>query len=38
VRIIEVLDGIRLRVADMEAFDGTPIIDVKPVLDRVRER
>jgi tRNA-Thr(GGU) m(6)t(6)A37 methyltransferase TsaA len=37
VKIIEVVDGIRFRVADLEAFDGTPIIDVKPVLDRVRE-
>jgi tRNA-Thr(GGU) m(6)t(6)A37 methyltransferase TsaA len=31
VRILEV-DGRRLRVNDMEAVDGTPIIDVKPVL------
>jgi tRNA-Thr(GGU) m(6)t(6)A37 methyltransferase TsaA len=26
-------DGLRLRVADLEAIDGTPVIDVKPVLD-----
>jgi len=32
VRILEV-DGRRLRVNDMEAVDGTPIVDVKPVLD-----
>jgi tRNA-Thr(GGU) m(6)t(6)A37 methyltransferase TsaA len=32
VRVLE-LDGPRLRVADLEAIDGTPVIDVKPVLD-----
>jgi len=32
VRVLEV-DGSRLRVADLEAIDGTPVIDVKPVLD-----
>jgi tRNA-Thr(GGU) m(6)t(6)A37 methyltransferase TsaA len=31
VRILAV-DGLRLHVRDMEAVDGTPIIDVKPVL------
>jgi tRNA (Thr-GGU) A37 N-methylase len=32
------MDGpTRLRVDRLEAFDGTPIIDVKPVLD-ARER
>lgn len=30
--------GARLRVRDMEAVDGTPILDLKPVLDRARER
>jgi tRNA (Thr-GGU) A37 N-methylase len=25
-------DGLRLRVADLEALDGTPVLDVKPVL------
>lgn len=33
VRIVAV-DGLRLRVRDLEALDGTPIVDVKPVLDR----
>ena len=33
VRILTV-DGLRIRVADLEAVDGTPIIDVKPVLGR----
>jgi tRNA-Thr(GGU) m(6)t(6)A37 methyltransferase TsaA len=31
VRVLEV-DGLRLRVADLEALDGTPVVDVKPVL------
>ncbi len=32
---VEVLaiDGERLRVAPLEAIDGTPVLDVKPVLD-----
>jgi tRNA-Thr(GGU) m(6)t(6)A37 methyltransferase TsaA len=35
---IVAIDGVRLRVRDMEAIDGTPILDVKPVLDRDTER
>jgi tRNA-Thr(GGU) m(6)t(6)A37 methyltransferase TsaA len=31
VEILEV-DGARFRVADLEAVDGTPVVDVKPVL------
>ncbi|HKT82423.1 MAG TPA: tRNA (N6-threonylcarbamoyladenosine(37)-N6)-methyltransferase TrmO [Solirubrobacterales bacterium] len=31
VRVVEV-DGSRLRVTDMEALDGTPILDLKPVI------
>jgi tRNA-Thr(GGU) m(6)t(6)A37 methyltransferase TsaA len=31
VTILEV-DGLRLRVRDLEALDGTPVVDVKPVL------
>lgn len=31
VRILE-RDGLRLRVGGLEAIDGTPIVDVKPVL------
>jgi tRNA-Thr(GGU) m(6)t(6)A37 methyltransferase TsaA len=27
-----VIDGCRMRVRDLEALDGTPIVDVKPVL------
>jgi tRNA-Thr(GGU) m(6)t(6)A37 methyltransferase TsaA len=29
---IEEVDGLRLRVSALEAIDGTPIIDLKPVL------
>jgi tRNA-Thr(GGU) m(6)t(6)A37 methyltransferase TsaA len=32
------VDGLRLRVRDLEAIDGTPILDVKPVLNRVGDR
>lgn len=38
VRIVEREGDLRFKVLDLEALDGTPIIDVKPVLDRVRER
>ena len=37
VRVLEV-DGLRLRVSDLEAVDGTPILDVKPPLRGVGER
>ncbi len=32
VRITSILSPTRVEVADLEAFDGTPIIDVKPLL------
>jgi tRNA-Thr(GGU) m(6)t(6)A37 methyltransferase TsaA len=32
------VDGLRLQVSDLEAIDGTPIVDVKPVLGSVAER
>lgn len=35
---IESIEGIRLRVRGLEALDGTPIVDVKPVLDADSER
>jgi tRNA-Thr(GGU) m(6)t(6)A37 methyltransferase TsaA len=38
VRIAEVESLTRFKVLDLEAFDGTPVIDVKPVLDRTLER
>ena len=37
VRVVEV-DGLRLRVRDLEAVDGTPVVDDKPVLRGVGER
>lgn len=37
VRVLA-LDGPRLRVADLEALDGTPVVDLKPVLGAVGER
>ncbi|GAA4696893.1 tRNA (N6-threonylcarbamoyladenosine(37)-N6)-methyltransferase TrmO [Phytohabitans rumicis] len=32
------IDGLRVRVRNLEALDGTPIVDVKPVLGGVAER
>lgn len=32
VRVIELV-GHRLHVAELEAVDGTPVVDIKPVLD-----
>lgn len=37
VRVLAV-EGTRLRVADLEALDGTPVVDVKPVLGDVADR
>jgi tRNA-Thr(GGU) m(6)t(6)A37 methyltransferase TsaA len=37
VTVLEV-DGLRVRVSDLEAIDGTPVLDVKPVLDAGTER
>jgi len=37
VRILAI-QGTRIRVRDLEALDRTPIVDVKPVLDRGFER
>ncbi len=31
VRVLEV-EGDRVRVSDLEAIDGTPVVDVKPVI------
>ena len=38
VTIREIVNGTGIRVSGLEALDATPIIDIKPVLDRVRER
>lgn len=35
VRIVEIAEH-RVRVADLEALEGTPIVDVKPVLTAFR--
>jgi tRNA-Thr(GGU) m(6)t(6)A37 methyltransferase TsaA len=32
------IDGLRIQVTGLEAIDGTPVIDVKPVLAGVAER
>jgi tRNA-Thr(GGU) m(6)t(6)A37 methyltransferase TsaA len=37
VRVIGI-EGAELRVADLEALDGTPVVDLKPVLGAVEER
>jgi tRNA-Thr(GGU) m(6)t(6)A37 methyltransferase TsaA len=37
VRILAV-DGTRVRVGDLEAVDGTPVVDIKPVLGTADER
>lgn len=37
VRILAV-EGLRVRVGPLEALDATPVLDVKPVLDRSGER
>ena len=37
VRILAV-EGLRIQVSDLEALDGTPVIDIKPVLDPTTER
>jgi tRNA-Thr(GGU) m(6)t(6)A37 methyltransferase TsaA len=37
VRVLAV-EGRRLRVADLEALDGTPVLDLKPVLGKIDER
>jgi tRNA-Thr(GGU) m(6)t(6)A37 methyltransferase TsaA len=35
---IVAVDGARLEVRDLEALDGTPVLDVKPVLEAAGER
>jgi len=37
VRVIAV-DGLRVQVDQLEALDGTPVIDVKAVLNQVADR
>ena len=35
---VAAIDGRRVRVRDLEALDGTPIVDVKPLLRSIEER
>ncbi|MFG2889910.1 tRNA (N6-threonylcarbamoyladenosine(37)-N6)-methyltransferase TrmO [Streptomyces sp. NPDC048248] len=35
---VAAIDGLRVRVRNLEALDATPVIDVKPVLDPGTER
>jgi tRNA-Thr(GGU) m(6)t(6)A37 methyltransferase TsaA len=37
VQILAV-EGLRILVSELEALDGTPVIDIKPVIDLVAER
>jgi tRNA-Thr(GGU) m(6)t(6)A37 methyltransferase TsaA len=37
-RVVAIEGGTRVRVDAIEAVDGTPVIDLKPVLDRAAER
>ena len=38
VKVLQIESPLRVLVSDLEAFDRTPIVDLKPVLDRVQER
>lgn len=38
VKIMEIIKSGLIRVAPLEVLDGTPIVDIKPVLDRKEER
>jgi tRNA (Thr-GGU) A37 N-methylase len=33
---VRAIEGNRLRIGPMEAIDGTPVVDIKPVLKRSR--
>lgn len=37
VKVVAIENPTRFKVRDLEAFDRTPVIDIKPVLDRTRE-
>ena len=36
-KVLRVEDGGRLQVDALEAIDGTPVVDIKPVLDRAHD-
>jgi len=33
VKVLEI-EGLRLKVGPLEAIDGTPVVDIKPVLEK----
>ena len=35
---VRAIDGLRIQVGNLEALDGTPVLDVKPILERAGER
>ena len=37
VRVLEITDAIHLRVEPLEVINGTPVLDIKPVLPRVAD-
>jgi tRNA-Thr(GGU) m(6)t(6)A37 methyltransferase TsaA len=37
VKVVSI-DGLRMRVSELEALDGTPVVDVKPVIGGIDER
>jgi tRNA-Thr(GGU) m(6)t(6)A37 methyltransferase TsaA len=37
VRVLEIAETTRLRVEPLEALDGTPVVDIKPVLPGVAD-
>jgi tRNA-Thr(GGU) m(6)t(6)A37 methyltransferase TsaA len=37
VRVLEIAESTRLRVKPLEALDGTPVVDIKPVLPGVAD-
>jgi tRNA-Thr(GGU) m(6)t(6)A37 methyltransferase TsaA len=37
VKVLRIEEGSRLLVQGLEAIDGTPVIDIKPVLPRVQD-
>jgi tRNA (Thr-GGU) A37 N-methylase len=30
--VVRAIDGLRLRIGPIEAMDGTPVVDIKPLL------
>ena len=37
VRVLEIADSVHLRVGPLEVIDGTPVLDIKPVLPGVAD-